>query len=83
VTPLVVCVVLLVPGLSTTEVGAAMVAIGVVCGVVLARLYAPSHRPPQRSVGQWLSNPVLPAAVFVLPVVLAGATLVSGALSGL
>jgi hypothetical protein len=83
VAPLVVCVVLLVPGLSTTMIGVAVVAIGVICGALLARLYAPSHRPPQRSWGQWLANPVLPAAVFVLPVVFAGATLVSGTLGGL
>jgi hypothetical protein len=43
VTPLVVCVVLLVPGLSTTVTGVVVVAIGVVCGAALARLY-PMHR---------------------------------------
>lgn len=82
-TPLVFSVVLLTPALSPTVVGVLLLAVGLASGVVLGAAAAPSARPAQRSLAQWLVAPVLPAVLLAGSIVLAGLGVLTGTLGGL
>lgn len=82
-TPLVFSVVLLIPAISPTVTGSLLLAVGLGSGLVLGVIVAPSHRPQERSLVQWLIAPVLPSVLLAGSIVLAGVGILLGTLGGL
>lgn len=82
-TPLVFSVVLLIPAIGPTVLGCSLLAIGAACGLMLFVSFAPSYGSPQRTTLQWLTVTVIPAALLVVPILLAGLGLLVGGLGGL
>jgi len=82
-TPLVLALVILVPSDSAGVVGSVLVAVAVLCGLVLGMLTLPPRLAAHRSWAQWVVSDVVPAVLLVVPAVLAGIGLATGALGGL
>ncbi|MDQ3030331.1 MAG: hypothetical protein M3R09_09960 [Actinomycetota bacterium] len=82
-TPLIIALLVLVPGQSDTVLGLALLAVGVVAATSLALINSPFRLPPQRTLGMWALGTALPVALLVVPTVLAGLGVMLGALGGL
>jgi len=82
-TPLVISVLLLVPGQSDTVLGVALLAVGVLVGTLIAVLNSPFHLPPQRTLAMWAGGTAIPGALITIPTILAGLGVMLGSLGGL
>lgn len=81
--PLLIALLLLVPGISDTVLGLTLLAVGVVVGTTLAVFNSPFDIQPERTLTQWALATALPSTLFAVPTALAGLGLVVGSLGGL
>jgi modulator of FtsH protease len=82
-TPLLVCVLLLVPGPSGRVLGVELLVLGGLVGALLARLIQLTSRADHVSMGSLVLDRIAPSAVAVLGVVAAGISLTVDAGGGL
>ncbi|OLT18879.1 hypothetical protein BJF78_11555 [Pseudonocardia sp. CNS-139] len=81
--PILLALVVLVPGQPATALGVELVAAAAVVGPVLGRLGWPGRRPPEQPVVAWLLVTALPSAGLTVGALLAGAGMLAGAFGGL
>ncbi|NIJ12456.1 modulator of FtsH protease [Saccharomonospora amisosensis] len=81
--PLVVALVLLVPGQSGRALGVELVTVGAATGLLLAALNHPGRRASQQPLIWWLIAEALPAVALSGTTIVAGAGLLTTSLSGL
>jgi modulator of FtsH protease len=83
VVPLLVALLLIIPGQPRGVLAGELIATGMVGGAGLWRLGGPSTRAAQEGRGRWLATRALPSAAIAIMLVLAGVTLVADAGGGL
>ncbi len=83
IVPLIVSVVLLIPGQSRGALGAELIVIGLLAGAALGRLVWPAGRSAQQARVAWLVSRLVPSVLVAALLVVAGATLAGGAGGGL
>lgn len=81
--PLLIALLLLIPGQSEQALGWELVGLGVAVGVVLAGLNPPGHRSPQQPLVGWVVGAAIPAVLLSLCTVIAGIGVMTGSLGGL
>jgi modulator of FtsH protease len=82
-TPLVIAVLLLIPGQSNTALGIELVVVGLVVGAVLAPLNSPVGLQPERTMGQWYIGSAIPITLLVVPTIIGGIGTATDTLGGL
>jgi hypothetical protein len=83
ITPLVLCVFVLIPGQSRSAFGWELIALGIVLALLLPFLNRPATQPEQQTRTQWLLSTCLPMTVLILAVLLAGVGVLVDGLGGL
>ncbi len=81
--PLVIALLMLIPGQSDDLLGLELVVMGLLLGLMLGLLNWPSHLPPERTYRKWLLGSAIPVILLVGPTILAGAGLLIEGLGGL
>ena len=76
--PLILALLLLVPGWSASALGWALITAGVVSGALLGTLYSSTIRNPSRPLDQRIYGIAVPATAVVVPTVVAGVLLLVG-----
>lgn len=83
ISPLVLCMFLLVPEQPRTALGIELVGLGVVLALLLPYMNRPSARPQEQTTLQWLVFTCVPMVLLVVPLLLAGAGVLATAAGGL
>ena len=81
-TPLLLALVLLIPGQSNTALGIELLIFGLLIGVVLTRLNWP-HLSPERTFTEWAYGTGLWTALIIVPTILGAVGLLSASIGGL
>ena len=83
VSPVFLCLVVLIPGQPPAALGTELVVLGVVVGVLLSPACRPSRRSPHQPLASWLITTVAASLGVTLGALLAGLGLIVGGLGGL
>jgi hypothetical protein len=83
VMPLLISVLMLIPGQPNRALGWELILLGAFGGAALIRLSLPGARDAQKNYGSWLLSRLLPSAAITLLPIIAGATLLAHAGGGL
>jgi modulator of FtsH protease len=81
--PLVIALLMLIPGQTGVALGAELAVVGVVTGVWLAFLNRPGARSPQQAPASWVITEVAPAVLLSASTVVGGVGTMTGSLGGL
>ncbi len=82
-TPLVIAVLLLIPGQPNTALGIELVVVGLLAGALLVPLNSLADLSPHRTKRQWLLASAVPIALLVVPTVIGGIGAATETLGGL
>jgi modulator of FtsH protease len=81
--PLVIALLLLIPGQSESALGTELVVLGAVTGAWLAVLNRPWLRSPEQPLLSWITNSAIPAGLLSVATVVGGLGTITGTLGGL